>query len=237
VDDLLVARGLAASRDEAARMVMAGEVSIVGRRIDKPGERVANDVELKVRQSGRHVSRGGGKLEAALDALGVSVAGRVALDAGCSTGGFTDCLLQRGAIKVYAVDVGYGQLAWSLRTDPRVVVYERTNVRSLDPEGLVPPPDLVVADLSFTSLVGVLPALLRLGAEAAELLVLVKPQFELARQQAPGGVVVDAELRREAVDRVAAAAVELGLAVRGRAESSVPGARGNREVFLRLERS
>lgn len=213
---------------------MAGDVSSSGRRIDKPGELVPLDIELHVRAAARHVSRGGGKLEAALDGFDIAVAGRVCLDAGCSTGGFTDCLLQRGASRVYAVDVGYGQLAWSLRNDPRVVLYERTNVRALRRAELDPPPTLVVADLSFVSLREVLPTLLGLCARPGELVVLVKPQFELPRALVPGGVVRDPALRARAVAEVAAAARDLGLQVRGPVESPVPGAEGNRESFLAL---
>ena len=151
-DDRLVALGLAASREEAARLVLAGLVLDGTRRIDKAGEQVAADAPLTVRARGRFVSRGGDKLDAALERFAIDVRGAVCLDAGCSTGGFTDCLLQRGAARVYAVDVGYGQFAWSLRTDPRVVLMERTNVRSVDPAALDPRPTLVVADLSFVSL-------------------------------------------------------------------------------------
>jgi 23S rRNA (cytidine1920-2'-O)/16S rRNA (cytidine1409-2'-O)-methyltransferase len=230
----LVARGLAATRDEAARIIMAGHVSVSGRRIEKPGEQVRLDVELHVRAAAKHVSRGGEKLEAALDGFAVEVAGRVCLDAGCSTGGFTDCLLQRGATRVYAVDVGYGQLAWALRTDPRVVLYERTNVRSLRRADLVPPPTLVVADLSFVSLRSLLPILVELCARPGDLVVLVKPQFELPRTLVPGGVVTDPTLRARAVEEVAEAARNLGLGVRGPIASPVPGAEGNRELFLAL---
>jgi 23S rRNA (cytidine1920-2'-O)/16S rRNA (cytidine1409-2'-O)-methyltransferase len=230
----LVARGLATTRDEAARIVMAGAVSVSGRRIDKPGERVPLDVDLYVRATAKHVSRGGGKLEAALDGFAIEAAGRVCLDAGCSTGGFTDCLLQRGAARVYAVDVGYGQLAWSLRNDPRVVLFERTNVRSLRAADLDPAPSLVVVDLSFVSLREILPALVELCARPGELVVLVKPQFELPRALVPGGVVQDPALRSRAVEQVAASARDLGLAVRGPIESPVPGAEGNRESFLAL---
>lgn len=215
---------------------MAGEVSVSGRRIEKPGEQLPHDVELHLRAAARHVSRGGGKLEAALEGFGIEVAGRVCLDAGCSTGGFTDCLLQRGAARVYAVDVGYGQLAWSLRTDPRVVVHERTNIRSLRRSDLDPVPTLVVADLSFVSLRSVLAHLVDLCARPGELVVLVKPQFELPREQVIGGVVKDPALRARAVEAVSAAARELGLEVRGPIESPVPGPEGNRELFLALTR-
>jgi 23S rRNA (cytidine1920-2'-O)/16S rRNA (cytidine1409-2'-O)-methyltransferase len=232
----LVAQGFAATRDEAARIVMAGDVSVSGRRVDKPGEQLPTDVQLHVRAVAKHVSRGGRKLEAALDGFGVEVAGRVCLDAGCSTGGFTDCLLQRGAKRVYAVDVGYGQIAWVLRNDPRVVLFERTNIRALRRVDLDPVPTLVVADLSFVSLCSVLPALVDLCARPGELLVLVKPQFELPAALVGGGVVTDPALRARAVEEVAAAARRLGLAVRGPIESPVPGAEGNRELFLALAR-
>jgi len=213
---------------------MAGDVSVSGRRIEKPGEQVAVDVDIRVRATAKHVSRGGGKLEAALDGFGLEVAGRICLDAGCSTGGFTDCLLQRGAARVYAVDVGYGQIAWSLRNDPRVVLYERTNIRSLRRADLVPPPTLVVADLSFVSLRSVLSSLLDLCARPGDLVVLVKPQFELPRALVAGGVVHDPALRARAAEEVAVAARDLGLGVRGPIESPVPGAEGNRELFLAL---
>lgn len=227
-------RGFAATRDEAARIIMAGDVSVSGRRVDKPGEQLPADVELHVRAAAKHVSRGGGKLEAALDGFAVEVAGRVCLDAGCSTGGFTDCLLQRGAKRVYAVDVGYGQLAWSLRNDPRVVIFERTNIRALRRADLDPPPTLVVVDLSFVSLRSVLPALVDLCERPGELLVLVKPQFELPRALVSGGVVTDPALRARAVEEVAGAARRLDLGVRGPIESPLPGAEGNRELFLAL---
>lgn len=227
---------MAASRDEAERIVRAGLVSVVGRRVEKPGERFPAGVELRVREAGKHVSRGGGKLEAALDTLGIRVEGRVCLDAGCSTGGFTDCLLQRGAAKVYAVDVGYGQLAWELRTDARVIVQERTNVRALDPASLRPLPSLVVADLSFVALQSVLPSLVNLCAPGGELLVLVKPQFELPAHLVPGGVVTDPGVRERAVEQVGAAARSLGLEARGRVDSPLPGPRGNREIFLAFSR-
>lgn len=213
---------------------MAGDVTVSGRRTAKPGDRVSVDVELHVRSAAKHVSRGGGKLEAALDGFAIAVADRVCLDAGCSTGGFTDCLLQRGAARVYAVDVGYGQLAWTLRNDPRVVVHERTNIRSLRRADLDPPPTLVVADLSFVSLRSVLPDLVALCARPGELVVLVKPQFELPPALVGGGVVKDPALRARAVEEVAAAARGLGLSVRGPVESPVPGAEGNRELFLAL---
>jgi 23S rRNA (cytidine1920-2'-O)/16S rRNA (cytidine1409-2'-O)-methyltransferase len=182
-----------------------------------------------------YASRGGHKLAGALDALGVDPTGRRALDAGASTGGFTDVLLQRGAAHVVAADVGYGQLAWHLQTDPRVTVLDRTNVRALEPEQVGEPVDLVVADLSFIPLGLVLPALARVCTPAAELLPMVKPQFEVGRERLPsGGVVRDPALRAEAVRGVAAAAADLGLGVRGVVASPLPGPSGNVEYFLHL---
>jgi len=184
-----------------------------------------------------YVSRGGHKLAGALDAFGYDPTGRRALDAGASTGGFTDVLLQRGAAHVVAVDVGYGQLAWPLQSDDRVTVLDRTNVRALGPEQVAPPVDLVVADLSFIPLGLVLPALLRCAAPAADLLPMVKPQFEVGRDRLPsGGVVRDPGLRAEAVRQVAAQAAELGLGVHGVTASPLPGPSGNVEYFLWLAR-
>lgn len=182
-----------------------------------------------------YVSRGGHKLAGALDAFGYDPAGKRALDAGASTGGFTDVLLQRGAAHVVAADVGYGQLAWSLRTEARVTVLDRTNVRALDPEQVGPPVDLVVADLSFIPLGLVLPALLRCCAPDADLLPMVKPQFEVGKERLPsGGVVRDPALRAEAVRGVAAQAAALGLGVHGVTASPLPGPSGNVEYFLWL---
>lgn len=237
LDALLAQRGLFDSRTRAAASVLAGEV-LVGeerRRVSKPGQMVDDSVVVAVDDRPRYVSRGGVKLANALDALGLDVAGRRALDVGASTGGFTDCLLQRGAAHVVAVDVAYGELAWSLRTDERVTVLERVNARALTPEQLPYAPDLVVADLSFISLAKVLPAVLACVAARYDALVMVKPQFEVGRERVgKGGVVREPELRREAVVAVADAAIALGAAVLGVAPSGLPGPKGNRETFLWL---
>jgi 23S rRNA (cytidine1920-2'-O)/16S rRNA (cytidine1409-2'-O)-methyltransferase len=238
LDSLLTERGLFASRTRAAAAVLAGQVHLgPGRaRAAKPGQLVAEDVEVAVDAPPPYVSRGGVKLANALDVLGVEVAGRRALDVGASTGGFTDCLLQRGAGHVVAVDVAYGELDWRLRGDERVTVIERVNARSLSPDVLLPyAPDLIVVDVSFISLTKVLPAVLGCAAERFDCLAMVKPQFELGRGRVgKGGVVRDPALRREAVAAVAACAESLGAAVAGFAPSGLPGPAGNRETFLWL---
>ncbi|MCP9490034.1 MAG: TlyA family RNA methyltransferase [Solirubrobacteraceae bacterium MAG38_C4-C5] len=237
LDTLLAQRGLFASRSRAAASVMAGEV-LVGaqrRRVDKPGQQVATDVVVEVAQGPAYVSRGGVKLANALDALEVDVAGRRALDVGASSGGFTDCLLQRGAAQVVALDVAYGELAWSLRTDTRVTVLERVNARSVGRGSLPWAPDLVVADVSFISLTKVLPAVLALVAPRFDALAMVKPQFEVGRGGVGrGGVVREAAGRRRALVDVARCAEGLGAAVLGFASSGLPGPKGNRETFVWL---
>ncbi|HJQ83618.1 MAG TPA: TlyA family RNA methyltransferase [Candidatus Binatia bacterium] len=238
IDRLLVERGLVASRERARRLVMAGAVLVADRPVTKPGTEVPDDAPVRLRgEDSPYVGRGGEKLAGALDAFGLDVRERVALDVGASTGGFTDCLLQRGARRVIAVDVGYGQLAWKLRADPRVVVLERTNARTLSPDRLPEPPDLAVVDVSFISLRTVLPAVASVLAAGAAIVALVKPQFEVGRGRVgKGGVVRDDALRAEAVALVRAEAERLGLGVRGEAESVLPGPKGNREVFLWLAR-
>ncbi len=203
--------------------------------VEKPGTAVAEGAAVRVRGDARRfVSRGGEKLAGALEDLGLDPSGRACLDLGASTGGFTDCLLQAGASRVVAVDVGYGQLDLRLRDDARVVVRERTNARSLTPEDVGGPIDLVTIDVSFISATLLLPRLPEV-APGADVLVMVKPQFEVGRERVgKGGVVRDDEARREAVDRVAEAGVRLGYQERGRAESRLPGPKGNREVFLWL---
>jgi 23S rRNA (cytidine1920-2'-O)/16S rRNA (cytidine1409-2'-O)-methyltransferase len=239
LDRLLVDRGLAPSRERAHRLILAGEVLVGDRPATKPGSVVAADAPLRLRaRASAYVSRGGEKLAGALDTFGLDVTGMVALDVGASTGGFTDCLLRRGARRVVALDVGYGQLAWALRQDPRVVVLERTNARHLEPSALPEPPELVTVDLSFISLTLVLPALAAALRPGGAVVALVKPQFEAGRGQVgKGGVVRDPAVRAAAVARIRAAAAGLGLRVRGEAESVVPGPKGNREVFLWLERA
>jgi 23S rRNA (cytidine1920-2'-O)/16S rRNA (cytidine1409-2'-O)-methyltransferase len=237
LDSLLAERGLFPSRSRAAAAVLAGDVHLGPgrRRAEKPGQLVAADVELDVNAPARYVSRGGIKLANALDALDVEVAGRRALDVGASTGGFTDCLLQRRAAHVVALDVAYGELAWALRDDARVTVIERTNARALEPGMLPYHPDLIVADVSFISLAKILPAVLACAAERFDALVMVKPQFEVGRERiGKGGVVRDPALRREAILGVAAAAREQGAAVLGFAASGLPGPAGNRETFVHL---
>jgi 23S rRNA (cytidine1920-2'-O)/16S rRNA (cytidine1409-2'-O)-methyltransferase len=237
LDTLLAERGHFTSRSRAAAAVLAGAVHLGPgrRRAEKPGQLVAPDVELDVAGPPPFVSRGGVKLANALDALGVDPAGRRCLDVGASTGGFTDCLLQRGAAHVVALDVAYGELDWSLREDPRVTVLERLNARALTPDALPYAPELVVVDVSFVSLGKVLPAVLASTAPAFDCLAMVKPQFEVGRERiGKGGVVRDPALRREAILGVAASARELGAAVVGVAPSGLPGPAGNRETFLWL---
>lgn len=234
LDTLLADRGIYGSRTRAAASVMAGEV-LVGpdrRRIDKPGQMVESDVVVAVDEAPAYVSRGGTKLANALDALGVSVEGRRALDVGASTGGFTDVLLQRGAGHVVALDVAYGELHWKIRTDDRVTVLERFNARELTAQDLPYAPEIVVIDVSFISLTKVLPAVLATAADGFDCLAMVKPQFEVGRERVGKGVVHDPALRREAIDGVAQAARVLGHEIAGEAESGLPGPKGNLETFL-----
>ncbi len=217
--------------------MLAGDVFLLpGRnRAQKPGQLVDENVQVEIAERPQFVSRGGVKLANALAALPVEVAGRLALDVGASTGGFTDCLLQRGAAQVVAVDVAYGELDWRLRSDPRVTVIERRNARTLAPEDLPYHPDLIVIDVSFISLSKVLPAVLACAAQRYDRLALAQPQFELGRAQAgKGGVVRDPERRRGALVGVGEAAAELGTAVLGYVSSGLPGPKGNRETFVWL---
>jgi 23S rRNA (cytidine1920-2'-O)/16S rRNA (cytidine1409-2'-O)-methyltransferase len=242
LDAELVRRGLARSREQAGKLVAAGLVAVAGQRAAKPATQVPRDAAITVAEPGRpqqqYVSRGGHKLAGALGAFmprGLVVEGRNCLDAGASTGGFTDVLLRAGAAHVVAADVGYGQLAWSLRTDPRVTVLDRVNVRALD--RVTPVPGLVVADLSFISLTLVLPALVACAAPDADFVPLVKPQFEVGKGRVgAGGVVRDTTDRSEAVKKVSEAAGQLGLGVRGVTASPLPGPAGNVEYFLWLRR-
>lgn len=242
LDAELVRRRLARSREHASQLIAAGRVTVGGNPAAKPATQVETSAPLVVAEDSddpQYVSRGGHKLAGALDAftpLGLRVDGRRALDAGASTGGFTDVLLRAGAESVVAVDVGYGQLAWSLRSDARVTVKDRTNVRELTPETLEGrPADVVVGDLSFIPLGLVLPALVRCAAPGADLVLMVKPQFEVGRERlGSGGVVRSAQLRAEAVRAVAGQAAERGLGVLGIAASPLPGPSGNVEYFLWL---
>jgi 23S rRNA (cytidine1920-2'-O)/16S rRNA (cytidine1409-2'-O)-methyltransferase len=237
LDALLVDRGLFESRSRAAAAVIAGSVRLGsdGLRARKPGQMVGDDVDLAVDSPPPFVSRGGIKLANALDALGVDPAGRRCLDVGASTGGFTDCLLQRGAEHVVALDVAYGELHWSLRTHERVTVVERANARALEASALPYAPDLIVVDVSFISISKVLPAVLGVGAPSFDCLAMVKPQFEVGRERlGKGGVVRSAEHRREAVATVARLAAEDGWSVLGFAPSGLPGPAGNHETFVWL---
>jgi 23S rRNA (cytidine1920-2'-O)/16S rRNA (cytidine1409-2'-O)-methyltransferase len=234
LDAVLAERGLFPSRSAAAGAVRAGEVRLGrdGPRALRPSQLVEPEAELLVDAGPRFVSRGGVKLDNALEALGIDVRGLDCLDVGASTGGFTDCLLQRGAARVAAVDVGFGQLQLRLREDPRVAVLERINARELLPADLPFAPRLATIDVSFISLAKVLPAVARCLAPGGEALALVKPQFELGRERVRKGVVRDAADRREAILSVALAARQLGLPVRGFASSGLPGPKGNREAFV-----
>jgi 23S rRNA (cytidine1920-2'-O)/16S rRNA (cytidine1409-2'-O)-methyltransferase len=235
LDSLLLERGMFPSRSRAAASVLAGDVLLLPARAraQKPGQLVPADVELEIVAPPRFVSRGGIKLANALDAFALDVAGRRALDVGASTGGFTDCLLQRGAAHVVAVDVAYGELDWGLRSDARVTVIERRNARSLSADELPYAPDTITIDVSFISLTKVLPAVLACAATVFDCLALVKPQFEVGRGHVgKGGVVRDAAARRRALVDVGRAATELGSGVRGYASSGLPGPKGNLESFI-----
>ena len=242
LDSELVRRGLARSRDHAAELIAAGRVAVAGQTAGKPATQVSREAPVTVAAPDdgepEYVSRGGYKLAGALAAFsGLAVAGKHCLDAGASTGGFTDVLLRAGAAHVIAADVGYGQLAWKLQTDPRVTVLDRVNVRALEPEQVAPPPELVVGDLSFISLTLVLPALVRCASPDADFVVMVKPQFEVGKERVKsGGVVRDNEARADAVRQVAETAAALGLGVRDITASPLPGPSGNVEYFLWLRR-
>jgi 23S rRNA (cytidine1920-2'-O)/16S rRNA (cytidine1409-2'-O)-methyltransferase len=236
IDKLLVDRGLVSSRERARRLVMSGHVWVAEQRIDKPGALVPSGAPVEVRGADiAFVSRGGLKLDAALQHWEIDVTGLLAIDVGASTGGFTDCLLQRGAQRVLAIDVGYGQFAWRLRQDARVTLFERTNIRDFDPQHLPRPADLVVVDVSFISLRLVLPVAQRLVRCGGIVMPLVKPQFEVGKGEVgKGGVVRDPEQRQFVVRAIQAFAVQLGLVCHGEFLSPVPGPKGNREVFLYL---
>ena len=239
LDAELVRRGLARSREHAVDLIESRSILVRGIPASKPATQV--DAETSITLAGArndYVSRGGHKLAGALDAFPeIVVEGKVALDAGASTGGFTDVLLKRGASKVIAVDVGYGQLAWELRQDPRVEIHDRTNVRTLSLEITKDPADIVVADLSFISLTLVIPALVAVSKADTDFLIMVKPQFEVGREKlGAGGVVRDPQLRRSAVMEVATSAQEMGLGTLGVVASPLPGPSGNVEYFLWLRR-
>ncbi len=239
-DLLVVEQGLAETRSRAQALILAGVIVCIDaktggdRRIDKPGELLADGAVLRLKgETLRYVSRGGLKLEAALERFAVDPAGRVCMDVGASTGGFTDCLLQRSAAKVYAIDVGTNQLAWKLRDDPRVVVIEQTNIRAASVSLVPEPVNLVVIDVSFISLGLVVPHVVRLSARPSELVALVKPQFEVGRADVgKGGIVRDAAARQRALDEVSAMVAECGYTDVSTMESPILGAKGNHEFLL-----
>lgn len=236
LDTILVERGLVPSRHQAAALIMAGKVTVDDRKVDKPGTQVAVDAMLRVLEGMPYVSRGGLKLAGALEQFGINPQGLVVLDAGASTGGFTHCLLAKGAKKVIAVDVGYGQMDWSLRNHERVQLLEHTNIRYLEPESIGTELDAAVADLSFISLTVVLGKFRELLPRGAWFLPMIKPQFEVGKGEVPkGGVVRDQDKIRKAVCSVMEAAEKAGFIVRGEAESPIRGPKGNREFFLHLE--
>ena len=240
VDQLLVTRGLAPSRARAQALVLAGAVYQGDARVEKAGQLVADDAPLVVRGAEHpYVSRGGVKLAGALDAFGVDPAGLGCLDLGASTGGFTDCLLQRGAARVVAVDVGYGQLAHKLRVDPRVVVMERTNGRTLEAEAIGGAVDVVVVDASFIGLHHLMPAIARCTKPGGQLVALVKPQFEVGREEAARGkgVVRDEAVRGEAIAAAERAMADAGFEVLERVDSPIPGPKGNLEAFVHARRA
>ncbi len=237
LDRVLAARGLAPSREAAARAVLAGGVSVDGIMVDKPAKLVLPDARIEIVQPPSFVSRSGDKLAAALDAFSIDPIGAIGLDVGCSTGGFTDCLLQRGATRIYAVDVGYGQFEWRLRQDSRVVLLERTNIRYVDRAAVPEPIDLAVIDVSFISLTLVLPAVVHLLNRSAEVVALVKPQFEVGKGQVGRGGIVRDDAQRELVtEKIITCAAQLGLQLKGVLDSPVVGRKGNREILVGFRR-
>ena len=239
LDLLLVKRGLVSSREQARRLIMAGAVVVGEQRVDKPGTLVDLEAFVRLKENARspYVSRGGHKLAGGLEAFSLDVTGIVALDVGASTGGFTDCQLQHGAAKVFAVDVGYGQLAWSLRQDPRVVNLERRNIRALTSDELPETPSLAVIDASFISLTLVIPKVLSLIADKGEVVALVKPQFEVGKGHVgKGGVVRDPALHAEVLAQLQTQTDVWQVDVKGVIESSLRGPKGNREFLLYLQK-
>jgi 23S rRNA (cytidine1920-2'-O)/16S rRNA (cytidine1409-2'-O)-methyltransferase len=239
LDQELVTRSLAQSREEAKRLILAGEVLVSGHVADKPAIKVNDESQIIVKERPKYVSRGGLKLERAIEEFDIDVKGKIALDIGSSTGGFTDCLLQNGALKVYAFDVGTNQLAWKLRQDARVVVREQFNCRNLTIKDLGQSPDIIVADVSFISLTKLLDPAVGTLSENGDLVVLIKPQFELQREQVSrGGIVKDPGLHRESIDKVISfASDKCGMKCMGQTESPIKGASGNIEFLAWLRHS
>lgn len=237
LDRVLAVQGLVPSREAAVRAVLAGGVSVDGIVVDKPARLVCLDARIEIVQPALFVSRSGEKLAAALDAFHVDPRGMISLDVGCSSGGFTDCLLQRGAARIYAIDVGYGQFEWRLRNDSRVILLERTNIRYVDRTAVPEPIDLAVIDVSFISLTLVLPTVVHLLNAPATVVVLVKPQFEVGKGKVGRGGIVRDDKQREAVtEKVIACAAQLGLRLKGVLDSPVRGRKGNREILVGFTR-
>jgi 23S rRNA (cytidine1920-2'-O)/16S rRNA (cytidine1409-2'-O)-methyltransferase len=239
LDKIMVDRDVVKSRERARALIMAGKVLVDGRKASKAGALVAAGAEITLQENDiPFVSRGGVKLDAALEHFGLDPAGKTVMDIGCSTGGFTDCVLKRGAKKVYAIDVGYGQLDWSLRNDPRVVLLEKTNIRHLEKERVPEAVDIAVIDVSFISLTQVLPKVPDFLAESGDILALIKPQFEVGREMVEkGGVIRDEAKRLSAVKKVSDFSETSGFTVMGIHESPLPGQKGNREYFIHLRRN
>ena len=237
LDKLLLERDLAPSIEKARALIMAGQVVVGDHTVDKAGHQVATDADIRLRgENLPYVSRGGLKLRKALDEFGIDVFGLVAVDVGSSTGGFTDCLLQAGAVKVFAIDVGYGQLAWKLQQDPRVISMEKTNIRYVTPDQLDDVPILAVIDASFIALAKVLPATVGLLKPGSRIIALIKPQFEVGKGEVgKGGIVRDPAAHEKVIEDVRHTAHDLGLTVAGLCESPITGADGNREFLILLQ--
>ena len=237
LDQLLVGRGLFPSREQARRAILAGEISVASRLADKPSELLDEQTAIAVKPTRKYVGRGALKLESALDYFDIEVRAKTALDIGASTGGFTDCMLQRDAKRIYAVDVGYGQLDWKLRNDPRVIVLEKINARFLGDEQVAEPIDICVIDVSFISLTLILPNALALLKRDGVILALIKPQFELQRSDVgKGGIVRDPRLHQKAQDKIVAFVNDLGHVVAGMASAALKGADGNQEFFACIQK-
>ncbi|MBI5025693.1 MAG: TlyA family RNA methyltransferase [Nitrospirae bacterium] len=238
LDRLLVERGLIESREKARALILEGNVLVNGMRVDKAGAMVMADAPLEILQKMPYVSRGGIKIEEAIRNFKINIEGRTAMDVGASTGGFTDCLLQHGARKVYAIDVGYGQFAWSLRHNPKVVLLEKTNIRYLKKELIKDVIDIATIDVSFISILKVIPKVLEFLTPYGEIIALIKPQFEAGRESVgKGGVVRDEAKRLEVVEKIKIKAQEMGLKVIGVVQSPLPGPKGNIEYFIYLKKN
>jgi 23S rRNA (cytidine1920-2'-O)/16S rRNA (cytidine1409-2'-O)-methyltransferase len=238
LDKIVVDRGIVKSRERAKALIMAGNVFVDNQKVTKAGVLINVDADVTLKENDiPYVSRGGVKLEAALDNFNVDPSGKSVMDIGCSTGGFTDCVLKRGAVKVYAVDVGYGQLDWSLRNDPRVILHEKTNIRHLEKTSIPDAVDLIVIDVSFISLTQVLPRVHDFLHDRGDVIALVKPQFEVGRESVKkGGIIRDETKRLSAVNKIREFSEVSGFLVMGICDSPIPGQKGNREYFIHLRR-